>query len=185
MMRIFVKSMLLCVFLLASACGKDEDTIASEQTKIVSYLTTRLQVEEGSYDNLGGVFRYVGNAGRDGYSTAVEAAAGDSVSFYFSAHLLNTSADITAQPLIYTNKQRLINGIVGLTDRWSSELYKAKLGSSSLVKGLQRGLTGAHEKDSLLLFMTSDMGYGKHEMFNVPKNSSLLFVIELVSVKKQ
>lgn len=187
-MRIFVYGILVCVFLLASACGKDEDSIASEQKKIVSYLAGQ-QIEEGSYDDLGGVFRHVGNVGRDGYATAPRAATGDLVTFYFSAHLLNTSAKVsdTEQPLIYTNKQRLINDLLarGLTGHWSADPHEATLGSSPLAKGIQRGLIGAREKDSLLLFMSSDMGYGNKEMFNIPKNSSLLFIIELVSVKKQ
>lgn len=184
-MKILVKIIILSFSLLAFACGKDDDIIASEDTKIVSYFT-KLQIEETGYDALGGVFRYVGNADRAGYEQAVEAQAGDSVSFYFSVHLLNTNANVLQQPLIYTNKKYLIDALKanGLTGQWTSDPYKVKLGSSPLAKGLQRGLTGAHEKDSLLLFMRSDMGYGDREMFNVPKNSPLLFIVDLVSVKK-
>ena len=130
-----------------------------------------------SYTTPNGVYRYVANADREGYDREVPVEYGDSVSFDFAAYLFSSSIGA----LYYTNVKEWIPAKdleVLNPEYWDFSTRRIKLGSASLVKGLEYGLVNSRQNDSLLLFMTSDLVYGTENMGVVNPDQPVVWAVK-------
>ena len=60
----------------------------------------------------------------------------------------------------------------------------ATLGSTAILEGLEHVLPGCHEADSVQVFMTSNLAYGKNLIGVVPKNSMIAWYLKIEKVIK-
>ena len=67
---------------------------------------------------------------------------------------------------------------------WDFSTRRIKLGSVSLVKGLEYGLVNSRQNDSLLLFMTSDLVYGTENMGVVSPDQPVVWAVKIKKVVK-
>ncbi len=67
---------------------------------------------------------------------------------------------------------------------WDFSTRRIKLGSASLVKGLEYGLVNSRQNDSLLLFMTSDLVYGTENMGVVNPDQPVVWAVKIKKVVK-
>lgn len=74
----------------------------------------------------------------------------------------------------------LINGKV--FDNNTNQSYPDALRLSELITGWQIALTRMHVGDKWRIYIPAEMGYGAQAVDGIPKNSTLIFEIELVSV---
>ena len=58
------------------------------------------------------------------------------------------------------------------------------LGAGSVIKGWEQGLVGIKEGGTRRLVIPSDMAYGAQATSSIPPNSDLVFVVELLRIKK-
>ena len=68
---------------------------------------------------------------------------------------------------------------------WSRELLVIRLGTTEVIEGVERSLVGCREQDSVQVFMTSSLGYGKRLVGSVPKRSSLAWYMKIEKVVKR
>ena len=61
--------------------------------------------------------------------------------------------------------------------------FEFKLGSSSVIKGWNEGITGMKVGGRRLLVIPSSKAYGKKGYGSIPPDSDLIFEVELLSVK--
>ena len=173
---------ILYILVLAAAFGgcKDDETYLDKQrTSFESYLSRT----DFSYTTPNGVYRYVANADREGYDREVPVEYGDSVSFDFAAYLFSSSIGA----LYYTNVKEWIPAKdleVLNPEYWDFSTRRIKLGSASLVKGLEYGLVNSRQNDSLLLFMTSDLVYGTENMGVVNPDQPVVWAVKIKKVVK-
>lgn len=169
-----------CLFI-TSCTGISDDVVPAQRERIERYL----QNSNLEFTNQNGVYVHIGNAGRTGYNNATQIAAGDSVYFYFAEYEFTTSR---LEPAFYSNRDWIIDELrdQGLSAvYWSRDIYKAKLGKTPLLKGVERGLPGCREGDSVRMFLTANMAYGENYISTLPLNSSVEWVIWIEEVKKQ
>lgn len=173
-----------------AACGEDEDTTESQISTIESYLGQR------DYDLVEGVYKHVENPTREGRENEPMAVEGDSVEIYFEGYVLSSGLNIDASAEVrtapfYTNREALIAGMsdpegLGLNpEYWPTEAWRARLGTTPMLRGLQLGIPQSHRGDSLLLMFPSQLGYGSAEFGTLPKNTPIVFRIYLDKVNKQ
>lgn len=159
------------------ACASDQETGASQETAIRSYLTRGYMATLPLADSLGGGLYRVLENDRDGRSSEPSAGAGSRVSFFFDGYLFHSALDLnpgleTLPAPFYSNRTETI-GALGVD--WESGPAVATLGGGGLLEGLDRGMAGVHRGDSVLIFMISDRGYGSKGMAVVPDNTPLAF----------
>lgn len=77
-------------------------------------------------------------------------------------------------------KGSLINGRT--FDDNTAQGYPDAFRLSELIKGWQIALTQMHVGDKWRIYIPSELGYGSRGTDGIPKNSTLIFEIELVSV---
>lgn len=174
-MRIF-KILILTVFFWG--CKKDDTFLIDQRTSFENYLTK----QNLSYTVSGGVFRHVTNADREGYDQSALVEYGDSVTFDFAAYLYGSPLG----NLYFTNvKEWLPSSASSLnTEYWPFVPQRILLGRTQLIKGLTYGLVGSHESDSLLLFMTSDLCYGSHNVGVVQPDAPTVWSVKINKVVK-
>lgn len=63
------------------------------------------------------------------------------------------------------------------------EPLKYKVGEMSLIRGWEKGVINQPAGSKLTLIIPSTLGYGPQDMGTIPPNSTLVFDIEIVSVK--
>ena len=59
------------------------------------------------------------------------------------------------------------------------------VGVGQVIRGWDKGLLGMHVGGKRLLIIPPEYGYGSQEAGTIPPNSTLIFEIELLNVKKQ
>lgn len=168
------------------ACGDPID-VPAQRDSISKYLNSK----NIKVDSVGGVYVYVVNAARAGRDAAPETERGDLVSFFFTAYTFSASFDPLITPdkatdIYLSNRPEVITA-QSLDDvplAWPVGPEQVRLGQTDLIKGLEAGLTGFKEGDSLHIFIPSDKGYGDKPMGAVPKGSPLVFVTNITEVKK-
>ena len=196
-----MKKFLTILFLLPLLVGcKEEDTLLTERDKIEKYLTSSRGMiaeenkndvieDEPSFYTLFGryAYRHIVNyydAGREDRPTV---DWGDDIEIRFNAFTFSGSEPTLSSNLYWSNISSVIEQAgkkSGNTLDWSSEPLRIKIGTTAILEGLERTLPGCREADSVQVYMTSNLAYGKHLIGVVPKNSMVAWYLKIEKVIK-
>ena len=199
-----MKKFLIILFLLPLFVGcEQEDTLLNERDKIEKYLSSRRIVAE---DQIGNVIenepkfytlfsRYAYRHIVNYYDTDREDRPvvewGDRLEIRFTAYYLisdtNTISEPSESAIYWSNNPDLINKLgeqSGNTLDWSTEPLIVTLGTTDIIEGLEHTLPGCHEADSVQVYMTSNLAYGKQLIGVVPKNSMVAWYMRIEKVTK-
>ena len=195
-----MKKILSILFLLPLMVGcNNEDILLTERDKIEKYLTSSrglvpeeelsntIEEEPQFYSTFGRyAYRYIVNyydADRENRPTV---EWGDRVEIRFNAYTFSGSEPSTSA-IYWSNVPTIIKQLgdksTGTLD-WSTEPLSITLGSTKILDGLEFTLPGCHEADSVQVFMTSSLAYGKQLIGNVPKNSMVAWYMKIEKVTK-
>ena len=111
---------------------------------------------------------------------------GDRLELRFNAYTFSGSEPSNSN-IYWSNIAEIIDNLGDKsTDTldWSTEPLSVTLGSTALLEGLEHILTGCHEADSVQVFMTSNLAYGKNLIGVVPKNSMVAWYLKIENVIK-
>ena len=195
-----MKKFLSILFLLAFAvsCEK-EDLLLSERDKIEKYLTSsRNMVIESEVGNViqnnppfynifdRFAYRHIVNYYNEGRNEKPIVEWGDKIEIRFNAYTFTGSEP--AQSAIYWSNipeviAKLSEKSGGSLD-WPTEPLTIELGKTEMLEGLEYTLPGCHEADSVQVYMTSNLAYGKNLVGVVAKNSMIAWYIKIEKVTK-
>ena len=195
-MKNFLSILFLLPFLVS--CN-NEDILLTERDKIEKYLTSSrglvpeeelsntIEEEPQFYSTFGRyAYRYIINyydAERDN-RPMVE--WGDRVEVRFNAYTF-TGTEPSASAIYWSNVPTIIEQLgsksTGTLD-WSTEPLSITLGNTKVLEGLELALPGCREADSVQVFMTSNLAYGKQLIGTVPKNSMVAWYMKIEKVTK-
>ena len=195
-----MKKFLTILILLATLAGcKQEDTLLSERDKIEKYLTSSRRMVADT--ELGNViednpafysvfgryaYRHIVNYYEAGREDRPVVAWGDRLEIRFDAYIF-TGSEPSTSAIYWSNNTETIQELgkkSGNTLDWSTEPLTITLGTTAILEGLERALPGCHEGDSVQIYMTSNLAYGKHLVGVVPKNSMVAWYIKIEKVTK-
>ena len=174
----YIASCILGLCLL-SGCGSDSNIVPDQRTAIESYIANRYP----DYIVQNGVYKCVTNMDRPEYATAEIASSGDSVWFHFAAYTFGSSP--AASPYFTDIAEILEGDTVRNPKYWPNGPQAVKIGATPMIKGLTAGLPECRTGDSVLLFITSDLGYDDKTVGVVEKNTALMYFLKIENVKKQ
>ena len=195
-----MKKFLSILFLLAFAvsCEK-EDLLLSERDKIEKYLTSsRNMVIESEVGNViqnnppfynifdRFAYRHIVNYYNEGRNKKPIVEWGDKIEIRFNAYTFTGSEP--AQSAIYWSNipeviAKLSEKSGGSLD-WPTEPLTIELGRTEMLEGLEYTLPGCHEADSVQVYMTSNLAYGKNLVGVVAKNSMIAWYMKIEKVTK-
>ena len=195
-----MKKFLSILFLLAFAvsCEK-EDLLLSERDKIEKYLTSsRNMVIESEVGNViqnnppfynifdRFAYRHIVNYYNEGRNEKPIVEWGDKIEIRFNAYTFTGSEP--AQSAIYWSNipeviAKLSEKSGGSLD-WPTEPLTIELGKTEMLEGLEYTLPGCHEADSVQVYMTSNLAYGKNLVGVVAKNSMIAWYMKIEKVTK-
>ena len=186
------------VLLLFVGCDH-EDLLLSERDKIEKYLTSsRGMVAEA---DLGSViednptfysvfdryaYRHIVNYYDAGRENLAEVKMGDELELRFNAYTF-TGSEPSLSALYWSNVEEQILKLQQQSDsklEWSIEPLKVRLGETDMIEGLELALEGCREKDSVQVYMTSNLAYGRKNLGSVPKNSMVAWYMKIEKVTK-
>lgn len=195
-----MKKFLTILILLATLAGcKQEDTLLSERDKIEKYLTSSRRMVADT--ELGNViednpafysvfgryaYRHIVNYYDAGREDRPVVEWGDRLEIRFDAYTF-TGSEPSTSAIYWSNDAETIQELgkkSGNTLDWSTEPLAITLGTTAILEGLERALPGCHEGDSVQVYMTSNLAYGKHLVGVVPKNSMVAWYIKIEKVTK-
>ena len=195
-----MKKFLTILILLATLAGcKQEDTLLSERDKIEKYLTSSRRMVADT--ELGNViednpafysvfgryaYRHIVNYYDAGREDRPVVEWGDRLEIRFDAYTF-TGSEPSTSAIYWSNDAEIIQELgkkSGNTLDWSTEPLAITLGTTAILEGLERALPGCHEADSVQVYMTSNLAYGKHLVGVVPKNSMVAWYIKIEKVTK-
>lgn len=195
-----MKKFLTILILLATLAGcKQEDTLLSERDKIEKYLTSSRRMVADT--ELGNViednpafysvfgryaYRHIVNYYEAGREDRPVVEWGDRLEIRFDAYTF-TGSEPSTSAIYWSNDAETIQELgkkSGNTLDWSTEPLAITLGTTAILEGLERALPGCHEGDSVQIYMTSNLAYGKHLVGVVPKNSMVAWYIKIEKVTK-
>ena len=189
-----------CVMPLSS-CTDDDDTIESQRSSIVRYLTsthvprlisaeeveTSLEVDPPFYDVINlGVYRYISNYYDDGRDERPMAERGDEAELTYSAYIFTGGVPRT-ESAYASNDAATIAALTeaGLNpEYWTTEPLRVKLGATDIIKGVALSLEGCREGDEVEVYMTFDMAYDDDVVGVVPKESAVVWIYTVNKVNK-
>ena len=195
-----MKKFLTILILLATLAGcKQEDTLLSERDKIEKYLTSSRRMVADT--ELGNViednpafysvfgryaYRHIVNYYDAGREDRPVVEWGDRLEIRFDAYTF-TGSEPSTSAIYWSNDAETIQELgkkSGNTLDWSTEPLTITLGTTAILEGLERALPGCHEGDSVQIYMTSNLAYGKSLVGVVPKNSMVAWYIKIEKVTK-
>jgi hypothetical protein len=195
-----MKKFLTILILLATLAGcKQEDTLLSERDKIEKYLTSSRRMVADT--ELGNViednpafysvfgryaYRHIVNYYEAGREDRPVVEWGDRLEIRFDAYTF-TGSEPSTSAIYWSNNAETIQELgkkSGNTLDWSTEPLAITLGTTAILEGLERALPGCHEADSVQVYMTSNLAYGKHLVGVVPKNSMVAWYMKIEKVTK-
>ena len=194
-----MRKFLVILFLLPllAACQK-EDTLLSDRDKIVKYLEGRRMVAEEDLDNVienqplfystfdRFSYRHIVNYYDIERETKPVVEWGDRLEIRFNAYPF-TGTEPSVSTIYWSNVAEIIEQLgkksTG-TLEWSTEPLHIELGKTNIIAGLEHALPGCREADSVQVYMTSNLAYGKRLVGNVPKNSMVAWYIKIEKVTK-
>ena len=195
-----MKKFLTILILLATLAGcKQEDTLLSERDKIEKYLTSSRRMVADT--ELGNViednpafysvfgryaYRHIVNYYDAGREDKPVVEWGNRLEIRFDAYTF-TGSEPSTSAIYWSNDAETIQELgkkSGNTLDWSTEPLAITLGTTAILEGLERALPGCHEGDSVQVYMTSNLAYGKHLIGVVPKNSMVAWYMKIEKVTK-
>ena len=195
-MRI-VLNIAVALLLLCTSCSKQEDIIFAQHEQMVKYLTTTLKLV--AEEELGNVldenppfystidryvYRHVVNYYDAGRKAQKEVVWGSTVEFHFDAYLVENGRPTD---IYWSNTEatfeRFRRENTNFTVDWSTEPLRVTLGATEMIEGLNIALPGCREKDSVQLFITSNLAYGKKIVGEVPKNTAVAWYLKIDKVE--
>ena len=195
-----MKKFLTILILLATLAGcKQEDTLLSERDKIEKYLTSSRRMVADT--ELGNViednpafysvfgryaYRHIVNYYDAGREDKPVVEWGNRLEIRFDAYTF-TGSEPSTSAIYWSNDAETIQELgkkSGNTLDWPTEPLAITLGTTAILEGLERALPGCHEGDSVQVYMTSNLAYGKHLVGVVPKNSMVAWYIKIEKVTK-
>lgn len=78
----------------------------------------------------------------------------------------------------------LLNGKKFDSSRDRNQPFSFTLGQGQVIQGWDEGFTYLREGEKAILIIPSGMAYGERDMGDIPANSTLIFDVELVKVRK-
>ncbi|MBQ7856755.1 MAG: FKBP-type peptidyl-prolyl cis-trans isomerase [Alistipes sp.] len=199
---LYISVMVLAM--LAAGCADDEDYFTSQQDTLVRYLeSSRRLVAEAEVPNVieenpkfyttfgRSTYRYIPNYYEEGREDWATVEVGSTVEIIFDAYVFSGSEPSTSATALYwsnipTTISRIENSSsnkqVSLT--WSTEPLSFKVGNGDVIEGLDQALVGCHDQDSVQLYMSYNMAYGKQLVGTVPKKSAVAWYIKILNVIK-
>ena len=196
-----MKKFLAILFLLPLlvAC-EQEDTLLSERDKIEKYLTSsRHMVSESEigdviennppFYNLFGryAYRHIVNYYDEGREERPVVELGDKIEIRFDAYTF-TGSEPTKANIYWSNIHETIIDVgdkSNYTLDWSTDPLVIELGSTNILEGLELTLPGCREADSVQVYMSSNLAYGKKLIGVVPKNSMVAWYMKIEKVTKE
>ena len=197
---ITMKKFLSILFLLAFmvSCEK-EDLLLSERDKIEKYLTSsRNMVVESEVGNViqdnppfynvfdRYAFRHIINYYEEGRNEKPVVEWGDKIEIRFNAYTF-TGSEPSQSAIYWSNIPEVITALSQKTEGtldWPTEPLTIELGKTEMLEGLEYTLPGCHEADSVQVYMTSNLAYGKNLVGVVGKNSMIAWYMKIEKVTK-
>ena len=195
-----MKKFLSILFLLAFAvsCEK-EDLLLSERDKIEKYLTSsRNMVIESEVGNViqnnppfynifdRFAYRHIVNYYNEGRNEKPIVEWGDKIEIRFNAYTF-TGSEPAQSAIYWSNIPEVIAKLSeksGSSLDWPTEPLTIELGKTEMLEGLEYTLPGCHEADSVQVYMTSNLAYGKNLVGVVAKNSMIAWYMKIEKVTK-
>ncbi|MEG1622658.1 MAG: FKBP-type peptidyl-prolyl cis-trans isomerase [Alistipes sp.] len=193
---------LLCTLFVAIGCSNEEDILPKQQEQIVAFLkgshSPRLISEQELKESLepkpayftaagNTAYRYISTQYNPDRETRTPVVVGSKLSITFRAYLFNNKMPSTLD-IYYTNDELMKEELIkaGLTlGFWPfGQPFEITLGQTDIIKGLEVSLEGCREGDHVELYMTYKMAYGKDFMYNLPKESPVVWLFTIDKVEK-
>ena len=189
------------LFLLPLLVGcKEEDTLLTERDKIEKYLTSsrRMVAEEqlgeviednpAFYSTFGRyAYRHIVNYYDAGREDRPVVNWGDEIEVWFNAFTFTGAEPSVTSNLYWSNIPEVIEQVGKKSENtliWSGEPLRIKLGTTPMLAGLEYALPGCHEADSVQVYMTSNLAYGKNLVGVVEKNAMVAWYIGIKKIVK-
>lgn len=191
-----------CALAFLCGCGDDEDVFTKQQTDIVRYLTStrRLIAESEIGDVIENDPAFYTEFGRSTYRHIVtyydedreewsEVERGSTVDLLFDAYVFGGS-EPSLNEVYWSNAGSTISALESANVNpfadldWSADPLTVTIGSTKMIKGLEEALVGCRDQDSVQIYMTYNMAYGKNLVGTVPKNSSVAWYVKILRVTK-
>lgn len=197
---ITMKKFLSILFLLAFMVGcEKEDLLLSERDKIEKYLTSsRNMVVESEVGNViqdnppfynvfdRYAYRHIVNYYEGGRNEKPVVEWGDKIEIRFNAYTF-TGSEPSQSAIYWSNIPEIITALSQKTEGtldWPTEPLTIELGKTEMLEGLEYTLPGCHEADSVQVYMTSNLAYGKNLVGVVGKNSMIAWYMKIEKVTK-
>lgn len=192
----------LCAVLLGVGCNNDTDTVlTAQQNAIEKYLTgshqprlipesdlgESLEENPAFYTRWGlDLYRYIATYYDEGRESRPEVARNSTIEIVYTAYIFKSGSP-TVTDMFATNDAESLAKLeeAGLDTEyeWTTDPMEITIGQSQLVDGLETALEGCREGDSVEVYMTFSQGYGNNYIGKVPSKSSLVWFIDIISVK--
>ena len=194
-----ILTILLVLPLLFAGC-KEEDTVLSQRDNIEKFLTSTRRLV--AYEDLSSViennpqfyetfgryaYRYIVNYYDAGREDMQLVEWGNTVQLRFNAYVFSGSEPSKSSALYWSNIPSVISSVGAVEGDplvWSSDPLTVQLGTTKVIEGLNLTLPGCRERDSVQVFMTSSLAYGKSIIGSVPKNSMVAWYMKIEKVTK-
>ena len=195
-----MKKLLIILLALPILVGcKEEDSLLTQRDQIEKFLTSsRRMVAE---QDLGNVieenpafytvfsryaYRHIVNYYDAEREDRPVVEWGDRLELRFNAYTFSGSEPSNSN-IYWSNIAETIDALGNKSANtldWSTEPLTVTLGSTAILEGLEHTLPGCHEADSVQVFMTSNLAYGKSLIGVVPKNSMVAWYLKIEKVIK-
>lgn len=180
---IFV-ALIVSVFTLAS-CSDKENTEVDQYDKFSAYLKSNYSGDEYYYDSISRkMFRlFVYRKTGEGSESLQTVESGDSV--YLDFMMSGFSSSDGAKNVYFTNIPGVIATDTILNKKyWPTDTKGVELGRTPLVKGLELGLPGCKENDTVMFFLPSTLNYGDKQVGMVPPDEPVVWTLIINKVTK-
>lgn len=178
---------------------KEEDTILTERDKIERYLSNRglhaenelgglIETNPPFYSSFGSyAYRHIVNYYDEGREERPAIEWGDKIKVKFFNAYVFTGSEPSNSSIFWSNVPEVITKIGGVSDNtldWSTDPLVIELGTTEILAGLEYALPGCREADSIQVYMTSNLAYGKKMLGVVPKDSMIAWYMKIEKVTK-
>ena len=205
MKRLYNVAVMVVVALVATlslSCSNENDSVlTNQQSKISSYLksshqprliaeaevSASLDSEPQFYSQWGlDIYRYIATYYAEGREEQPEVTNRSTIDIVYTAYVFPNAKPTTAN-MYATNDPDSIAELekLGLNTEyeWTTDPMQVTLGREEILPGLETALVGCRKGDSVEIYLTYDMAYGKHYVGMVPAKSAVVWFIDIVDVK--